>query len=326
MSFKTFILSIVVALFGTSVAFCQPVSSAIPQERAAVLNRPLESRGEKIGLLLVFHGSPSPEWGALTGELVEKVRKINETERVFVAIEGADMEFNSTNDVVAGFERLESAGCDAVVATPAFIYPTGHVQFDVVSILGVYSDANMREQLAAEGIRIVRSKIPTTVTPTFSSGDLLKNFVLAEARSILKDPRNERLLVIAHGDDNYAGLVNSLTADALAAARELGFDAVQSAFCEMGQSFAQNVAPIVEKNTKENKTTLIVAIYLASSAQTFVERVARARNSDLKVGELNSQKPSSMNGLNYRCSNGCLGKFDETPTWIYETARAAAVF
>lgn len=310
--------------FFAESTFAQPPKEhgapKISEERAAELNRPLVPRGEKMGLLLAFHGAPSPNWTKLTGEIVEKVRDLNAKTPVFGAVDGADMEFNPNNDVVSGFGRLEKAGCDYVVVLPAFIYPTSHVQFDVVSILGLYSDAKMRDQLKEEGIRTVRTKLPTTVAPTFATGELLKNFVVSEAKSISTDAKNERLLVIAHGDEEYAGLVDRLTEPALDAARELGFDEVRSAFCEMGQSFAKNVQPIVEQNTKDGKKTLIVAIYLASSAKSFVERVGTFGQTDAEKAAI------SLDGLNFECSTGRLGDFKETPDWIFETARAASVF
>ncbi len=148
----------------------------------------------------------------------------------------------------------------------------------------------------------------------------MTNFVLSEAKSIRRDAKNERLLVIAHGDEQYAGLVDSLLEPALNAARELGFDAVQSAFCGMGQTFAQNVKPIVEANTKDGKKTLIVAIYVASSAKTFVER---ARN----FVETDAEKAAtSLDGLNFECSEGRLGDFSETARSIFESAKAASVY
>ena len=139
---------------------------------------------------------------------------------------------------------------------------------------------------------------------------------VAEARSISKEPKNERLLVIAHGDEGYAGLVDSLNEDALQAAAELGFDRVDSAFCGIGQTFAENVKPIVEANDRDGKKTLIVAIYVASSAEGFVARLQQGENG----------AKNSLEGLDYECSKGALGDFEETAPSIFELGREASLF
>lgn len=313
-------LTLALAALLSCLAFGTPqVSAHSPKKESAATPSAVElvPRGEKTALLLVFHGSPAPSWAKFTGKMVDRVRELNEKNPVFAVVEGAQMEFSKApNDIASAYKRIEEKGCDAVVAVPVFIYPTSHVQFDVASILGIYASAETRAALAEEGIAVVRSKIPTVATPTLSSGDLLKNFVVAEARSISKEPKNERLLVIAHGDEGYAGLVDSLNEDALQAAAELGFDRVDSAFCGIGQTFAENVKPIVEANDRDGKKTLIVAIYVASSADGFVAR--------LQQGE--SGAKNSLEGLNYECSKGALGDFEETAPWIFELGREASLF
>lgn len=313
----TLALAAVVASFLALDA--SPVAAHSSQKSAGAATPAVElvPRGEKTALLLVFHGSPAPSWAKFTGKIVDRVRALNEKNPVFAVVEGAQMEFSKApNDIASAYKRIEEATCDAVVAVPVFIYPTSHVQFDVAAILGIYASAEMRAALADEGIAVVRSKLPTVATPTLSSGDLLKNFVVAEARSISKEPKNERLLVIAHGDEGYAGLVDSLNEDALQAAAELGFDRVDSAFCGIGQTFAENVKPIVEANDRDGKKTLIVALYVASSAESFVAR--------LQKGEDGAK--NSLEGLNYECSKGALGDFEETAPWIFELGREASLF
>ena len=319
--YKAFLCALVALAFSATsnaVVSAQPFGSKMTPERKAEVERELAPRGEKIGLLIVFHGAGSPSWAKLTTSIVEKVAAINEKTPVFAAVDGCDMEFNFENDVVAGFSRLEKQGCDAVVVMPAFIYPTSHVQFDVATILGIYGDAKARADAREEGARILRTKLPIALAPTFSSGDLLKEFVVSEARATSKDPKNERLLVIAHGDEGYAGMVDYLTQDALDAAAELGFDKVQSAFCEMGQTFATKVKPVVEANTKDGKKTVIVAIYLASSAKSFVERVQKFPSS-----EKDAPSPS-LEGLDYVCSEGRIGDFELTPQFIFDVATEAS--
>lgn len=327
---STIVMSVAIAAsFFASTANAQPPQHGMPagmdvpqvspmsEEYKADLNRELAPRGEKIGLLIVSHGSGSPTWDALIEEICDNVRALDAKDHVFAAIEGCNMEFDHENDIVAGFSRLEKAGCDAVVVVPVFIYPTSHVQFDVVTILGIYGDPKAREDAHEEGARILRTKLPIALAPTFSAGDLLKDYVVSEAKKTSVDPKNERLLVIAHGDEEYQGLVDRLTQSAIdAAAEEVGFDAVGTAYCEMGQTFAKNVKPVIEKNTKDGKKTVVVAIYLASSAKSFLARISASPMGATK----DNPKANSLEGLDYVGSETALGKFEGTAPYIYEVA------
>ena len=231
------------------------------------------------------------------------------------------MEFNFKNDITEGFKRLEAAGCDAVVVEPVFIYPTSHVQFDLPTALGVYGEKSAREGAREEGMRVLKTKLPISLAATLSSGNLLRDYVVSEAKRFSKTPADERLLVVAHGDEDYRGLVEKQTKSALDAAAELGFDSVGCAFCEMGQTFATEVKPVIEKNTQEGKKTVVVAIYLSSSAKSFIEGLEK-RAKAMNMGEGASP---SLEGLDYVLSDKALGDFDGTAQHVYEAAIEASL-
>ncbi len=293
----------------------------LSEEYKADLNRELQPRGEKIGLLIVSHGAGTKSWSDLVAEITEKVRALDAKDHVFAAIDWCNMEFDHVNDIVAGFGRLEKAGCDAVVVVPAFIYPTSHVQFDVATILGIYGDARAREAAREENARILRTKLPIALAPTLSAGDLLKDYVVDQVKSVSKDPSKERVLIVAHGDDDYAGLVDSQTKSAVDGAASLGFDSVETAYVGMGFDFPTRAKPIIEKNTKEGKKTIVVAIYLASASKSFLERVQKFPSMGPK--DENAPNPS-LEGLDYVGTETSLGKFEETPKYIYEVAVEAS--
>lgn len=297
---------------------------AAPEKPAAFqadVERVLAPRGEKIGLLLATHGAGSPRWTQVTESLRDQVRALDAKEKRFAAIEVCDMEFNFKNDITEGFKRLEAAGCDAVVVEPVFIYPTSHVQFDLPTALGVYGEKSAREGAREEGMRVLKTKLPISLAATLSSGNLLRDYVVSEAKRFSKTPADERLLVVAHGDEDYRGLVEKLTKSALDAAAELGFDSVGCAFCEMGQTFATEVKPVIEKNTQEGKKTVVVAIYLSSSAKSFIEGLEK-RAKAMNMGEGASP---SLEGLDYVLSDKALGDFDGTAQHVYEAAIEASL-
>lgn len=321
----TGVCALVAVVLLSASSFAQPPMQApkLSDEYKADLNRELAPRGEKIGLLIVSHGAGVPSWTKLVNDLTDKVRVLDEKDHVFAAIECCDMEFNYENDIVAGFGRLEKAGCDAVVVVPAFIYPTSHVQFDVVTILGLYGDPKAREAAHEENARILRTKLPIALTPTLSAGDLLKDYAVNQVKSVMKDPANERVLFVAHGDDDYAGLVDAQTKSAVDAVAELGFDSVDTAYVGMGAMFASRAKPVIEKNTKDGKKTIVVALYLASGSKKFLERVQKFPAMGAGADDENAPSPS-LEGLNYVGTETALGEFEGTPKYIYDVAVEAS--
>ena len=60
-----------------------PPVPELTEEYKADLNRELQPRGEKIGLLIVSHGAGVQSWSDLVEEITEKVRALDEKDRVF---------------------------------------------------------------------------------------------------------------------------------------------------------------------------------------------------------------------------------------------------
>ena len=82
---------------------------------------------EKLGLIIIAHGSPMHQWNAPVLTLEEEVRNImsEKANNRFNSIRVAFMEFNepSINSVI---KDLESAGIGRVFVLPLFIAPSGH--------------------------------------------------------------------------------------------------------------------------------------------------------------------------------------------------------
>lgn len=319
-SLKCFAALALVLSFG-AVSFAQPFSGApsISDEdraaRQAEVDREPVPRGEKMGLLVVFHGSPAPSWKALTDKIVDNVRKVNEKENKFFAVAGANMEFTFHGDIVDGVAELEKAGCDQLVVVPAFIFPTSHVQYDVVAALGIYGTPSTREGMREEGMRTVRTKLPIAMGGTLSEGALLKEYVLDQVKATSKDPKNERVLIVAHGDEGYAGMVDCLIKPAVDAVAELGFDKTETGFIEMGQSFTKRALPKLQQNTKDGKKTLVVAVYVASSADRFITRLGKTKDG-----------VNLLEGIDWVGNETPLGEYKGTAEHIYQLGVEASLY
>ena len=103
---------------------------------------------QKLGLVIIAHGSPIPQWNAAVLKLEKEVKNIMsaKSNNLFSAIRVALMEFNepSINTVIKDFEKI---GIDKVYAIPLLIAPSGHSLFDIPTILGLYCDKDILNEI-----------------------------------------------------------------------------------------------------------------------------------------------------------------------------------
>lgn len=226
-----------------------------------------QSNSEPVGLLVLTHGSPSPQWMESVGRLTERLNSLNKKTATFKAIEAANLEFCQP-DASCAIYKLETAGCRRIVVVPAFIFPTSHSHFDVPAVLGLYSSPSIRETLAKENATVARPTVPITMTQTLSEGNLLEKYVSDEVAALSTKPAGEVLILIAHGDEGHEGLIDPTMKELTTkACGRFGLAQGDWAYCEVGQSYSETVRPLIRKYSSEGKRVLVVGLYLATSAE-----------------------------------------------------------
>jgi sirohydrochlorin ferrochelatase len=153
---------------------------------------------DKPGLLIIAHGSPSPQWNEPVLAQERNVLKILGADNPFTKIKVVLMEFAEPN-VADGIAELEQAGCDRIVAVPLLIAPSSHSHWDVPALLGIYSNAKIEKDLLDEGARLLRSDVPITLTATLDESDVIEKVMLKRVRQLSRDPKNEAVVLLAHG-------------------------------------------------------------------------------------------------------------------------------
>jgi len=219
------------------------------------------------GLLIISHGSPSAQWNDPVSGVIERVRKLNAEEGRFHAVEGAFLEF-AQPDAAAGIEKLQNAGCDRIIVVPFFIAPSGHSLFDVPAVLGLYTSPSIRRTLKDEDARVARPTVPVTLTQTLSEGALLDSFVMTEIEKLSKNPKDEAIVLIAHGSADQRDL-HDITMRRLltAACGRSGISYGDWAYCEMGQSYLEQAVPAIIRAGERKKRALVIGLYISSSAK-----------------------------------------------------------
>ncbi|MDR3234671.1 MAG: CbiX/SirB N-terminal domain-containing protein [Planctomycetaceae bacterium] len=282
----------------------------------------------KPGLLILTHGAPSPNWQESIKKLGERVSALNEKEKTFRAVTAANMEF-AKPDTAAGIETLEKAGCDRIIVVPAFICPTSHTHFDVPASLGLYSSPSTRKTLKEENARAAVPHVPVTVTQTISEGDVLDKYVRDEVAALSTNPEEEAVLLISHGDEDHAGLIEPTMRRLLAqACGSKGITKGTWAFCEVGQSYMWSVVPVIKQLAESRKRVLVVGFYLVSSAKT-IDRAGTSMGRrggggpGGPGGQEGGERKSPLDGIDVKFSERGVIEHPDTPNWVLQSAKEA---
>ncbi len=266
------------------------------------------------GLLIIAHGAPMPEWNkpvlALEDQVIKALGKNNPFKKVKVCM----MEFASPT-VADGVAEMEKARCDRIVVVPLLIAPSSHSHWDIPVLLGLYWDPEKEKELKAEGRLIARSKVPITIVPTLCYGDVLPQSMLARVMEMSKNPKDEAVIVLAHGDRTmepfWCSMMRRITSYICG---KTGISYADWAFVEMGQGYHKAASAIVAAG-RHRKRIIVIGCYLSMG----VTKMHRLYLSKLKKMHC----PNPFTGINIVTADRGVLPDPMVARWIAETAKKA---
>ncbi len=270
----------------------------------------------KLGLIIIAHGSPNPQWNAPVLELEKEVlTKLSEKkDHPFSAVCVALMEFNepSINTVI---NDMEQSGIDKIYAIPLLIAPSGHSLFDVPTILGIYYEEEIAGEIKEEGTTIVNTKMKITLGPTLNSGGVLKKILLDRVKDLSTSPKSEGAVLLAHGDHYFEPIWSSLCSEIGSyICAQTGIEHFDYAFAEVGQSFIAEAVPVILGMAEKREKTIVVGLYLSMG----VERMAG--NSAISIGSMKIESKDILKDYNIKFAKRGLLPDPRIPEWIVEKA------
>jgi len=227
----------------------------------------------KIGLLIIAHGSPSEQWNQPVINIENQVEKLLKTKNIldFDEVRVALMEFIEPS-IATVVKDMENKGITKVYALPLFIAPSGHSLYDIPTILGLYYNQEMVDDIKEEGIKIVDTKIKITVGPTLDYKNVMKDILLDKVKNLSDNPAEEALIILAHGDKNFKPIWEELineTGNYILGKTSIEY--FDKGFVEVGQSFAiDGVSPII-KASENKKKVIVVGMYLSMGVKNMAE-------------------------------------------------------
>lgn len=228
---------------------------------------------EKLGLMIIAHGSPAKQWNQPVLDLENQVKQLFDEKKItkFNEVRVALMEFTEPS-IASVIKDFEDKGITKVFALPVFIAPSGHSIYDIPTILGLYFDKEMIDELKEEGIKIVDSKINITVGPSLDYENIMKDILLDKVKNLSDNPEEEALIILAHGDKNFMPIWEKLSNETgNYILGKTGIEYFDKAFVEVGQSFSiDGVSPII-KAFENKKKVIVVGMYLSMGVKNMAE-------------------------------------------------------
>ncbi len=229
--------------------------------------------GQKSGLLIIAHGSPSEQWNQPVLNLENQVKELLKTRNIsgFDEIRVALMEFTEPS-IATVVNEMENNGISEIFALPLFIAPSGHSIYDVPTILGLYYNETMVNEIREEETKIVETKIKITIGPTLDYKNPMKDILLDRVRKVSDNPQEEALIILAHGDENFIKLWENLVDETGAyILGQTGIEYFDKAFVEVGQSFAINGVQLILKASGKKKKVIVMGIYLSMGVRNMAD-------------------------------------------------------
>lgn len=284
-----------------------------------VWGQTVDPRAGKPGLLIIAHGSPSQPWNQRVKELEPKIRKAFGDENPFVETKVAFMEFTEPN-VAAGVEALQSAGCSRIVAVPLLVAPSSHSHWDIPALLGIYSDAAVEKELRAEGLRVVRPRVPVTVTTTLAESDAIEKIMLKRMRQLSSDPGREAIVLLAHGSEAIPPAWERFMKRTVTyVCGRTGISYGDWATVGVGQEYQRAIAAIQEA-AEHREHVIVVGAYLSMGVARMHGRWTQRAGGHHGAEAHTAENP--LEGLNLQLSEQGLLPDETVTQWIVDTARA----
>lgn len=157
---------------------------------------------EKIGVIIVNHGSNSDLWREMLTDVELSVKEELLQNKKISDVRTAFMEYTEPS-LATRLKEYDEEGYSEVIIVPLFLTVSSHYSHDIPEICGVSNNPKIREQLAKENIEVYKAKANVTITPPLDYTSILKKNIERRVIALSDDSSNEGILLVAYGDADY---------------------------------------------------------------------------------------------------------------------------
>lgn len=157
---------------------------------------------QKIGLLLVNHGSHSATWRQALLDLEARVCGAILAGGIIQGVRTAHMEYTEPS-IATQTKEFDKEGFTDVIVVPIFLTVSSHSADDIPTILGQKGEAHVMEELKKENIERYTPNAKIHIAPLLDFSNTLQKNVLMRCKELSKQPEKEGLALIGYGDAAY---------------------------------------------------------------------------------------------------------------------------
>lgn len=227
-------------------------------------NDNLASGEQKIGVLLVNHGSRSENWRKALFTLEDNVREQILADGTIKGVKTAHMEYTEPS-IASRMKEFDKEGYTDVIIIPIFLTVSPHPFEDIPTILGIKENPESMEALKMEKIERYSPKAKTYITPLLDFTNILQTNILRRTLALSKNPEKEGVVLIGYGDVTYDKEWGDLFTDvAKYTMKESGIGAFSYGWC--GHIVHYNpleTTTAIEKVLKEKETAIVIPVLVA---------------------------------------------------------------
>lgn len=156
----------------------------------------------KIGVLIVNHGSHSKQWRTMLLDVETQVKPEILKSGIITDVRTAYMEYTGPN-IANQLKKFDEEGYSEVIIVPMFLTVSSHTADDIQNIVGIHANPDVLAGLKEEGIEVYKPKASITITPLLDFAGYLKKNVAKRYKAISKNAGNEGVVLIAYGSTPY---------------------------------------------------------------------------------------------------------------------------
>lgn len=248
----------------------------------------LDAKSQKIGVLLVNHGSRSETWRKALFALEDKVRDQILADGTVKGVKTAHMEYTEPS-IATRMKEFDKEGYTDVIVVPVFLTVSPHPFEDIPTIIGKKENPGSVQELRMEKIERYKPKARTYITPLLDFTNVLEKNILRRAQALSKNPEKEGIVLIGYGDVTYDKEWGILFSDvAKYTLKEMGVGTYSYGWCgHIVHYDPLETTKAIEKVLKEKETALVIPVLVAMDEEfqkrIITDGIKKVKNHETRV-------------------------------------------
>ncbi|ASQ91007.1 cobalamin biosynthesis protein CbiX [Prosthecochloris sp. GSB1] len=259
--------------FSTVAILCNLLLAACSQPQAPNTGRENPTKGKKVGVLLVSHGSHSETWRKTLFELEKRVRQRILENGGVAGTKTAFMEYHEPS-IATRLKAFDEEGYSDIILVPILLTVSSHSFDDIPTIVGLKDNPESVEMLRLEKIERYSPAATVHIAPLLDFGDILRKNVLRRTKALSETPADEGLVLIGYGSEPYENEWARLFGDAAETVREqTGIGKHSIGWCGHIVRYSPDSTTAAVNRVLEKKKTAIVIPSLIAFDENFQIRI-----------------------------------------------------